>query len=29
MIINLEGTLDMLLEWETALQNRESQELFN
>ena len=29
MIINMEGTLDMLLEWETALQNRESQSLFN
>ena len=29
MIINMEITLDMLLEWETALQNRESQELFN
>ncbi|THU36080.1 hypothetical protein FAM09_22100 [Niastella caeni] len=29
MIINMEVTLDMLLEWETALQNRESQELFN
>jgi hypothetical protein len=29
MIINIEGTLDMLLEWETSLQNRESQELFN
>jgi maltoporin len=29
MIINTEITLDMLLEWETALQTRESQELFN
>jgi hypothetical protein len=29
MIINMEVSLDMLLEWETALQNRESQELFN
>lgn len=29
MIINLESTLDMLLDWETSLQNRESQELFN
>jgi hypothetical protein len=29
MIINMEITLDMLLEWETALQSRESQELFN
>lgn len=29
MIINMEITLDMLLEWETALQTRESQELFN
>jgi hypothetical protein len=29
MIINMEMSLDMLLEWETALQNRESQELFN
>jgi hypothetical protein len=29
MIINMESSLDMLLEWETALQNRESQELFN
>jgi hypothetical protein len=29
MIINMEITLDMLLEWETSLQNRESQELFN
>jgi hypothetical protein len=29
MIINMEITLDLLLEWETALQNRESQELFN
>jgi hypothetical protein len=29
MIINIEITLDMLLEWETSLQNRESQELFN
>ncbi|WP_207510598.1 hypothetical protein [Longitalea luteola] len=29
LIINIEGTLDMLLEWETALQNRESQSLFN
>jgi hypothetical protein len=29
MIINMEGTLDMLLEWETALQGRESQSLFN
>ncbi|OQP66193.1 hypothetical protein [Niastella populi] len=29
MIINMEITLDMLLEWETSLQNRESQVLFN
>lgn len=29
MIINIEGTLDMLLEWETSLQSRESQMLFN
>lgn len=29
MIINMEATLDMLLEWETALQVRESQALFN
>jgi len=29
MIINMEGTLDMLLEWETSLQARESQSLFN
>ncbi|WP_205510593.1 hypothetical protein [Longitalea arenae] len=29
LIINIETTLDMLLEWETALQNRESQSLFN
>jgi hypothetical protein len=29
MIINMEGTLDMLLEWEAALQTRESQSLFN
>ena len=29
MIINMEITLDMLLEWETSLQSRESQELFN
>lgn len=29
MIINIEATLDMLLEWETSLQNRESQMLFN
>lgn len=29
MIINMEGTLDMLLEWETSLQSRESQSLFN
>jgi len=29
MIINLETTLDLLLEWETSLQNRESQGLFN
>ena len=29
MIINMEVTLDLLLEWETSLQNRESQELFN
>jgi hypothetical protein len=29
MIINMEGTLDMLLEWEAALQGRESQSLFN
>jgi hypothetical protein len=29
MIINIEATLDMLLEWEAALQNRESQSLFN
>jgi hypothetical protein len=29
MIINMEGTLDMLLEWENSLQSRESQSLFN
>jgi hypothetical protein len=29
MIINMEVTLDLLLEWETSLQNREAQELFN
>ena len=29
MIINIEATLDMLLEWETSLQSRESQMLFN
>ncbi len=29
MIINMEGTLDMLLEWEAALKGRESQSLFN
>jgi hypothetical protein len=29
MIINMESTLDMLLEWETSLQGRESQSLFN
>jgi hypothetical protein len=29
MIINMESTLDLLLEWETSLQNRESQALFN
>lgn len=29
MIINMEGTLDMLLEWEASLQTRESQALFN
>jgi len=29
MIINMEGTLDMLLEWEASLQARESQSLFN
>lgn len=29
MIINIEATLDMLLDWETSLQNRESQMLFN
>jgi len=29
VIINIEATLDMLLEWETSLQNRESQLLFN
>lgn len=29
MIINMEGTLDMLLDWETSLQSRESQSLFN
>jgi hypothetical protein len=29
MIINMEGTLDMLLEWEAGLQTRESQNLFN
>ena len=29
MIINIEATLDMLLDWETSLQSRESQMLFN
>ncbi|OQP53385.1 hypothetical protein A4H97_23335 [Niastella yeongjuensis] len=29
MIINMEATLDMLVEWETSLQGRESQSLFN
>jgi len=29
MIINIEATLDMLLEWETSLQSKESQMLFN
>lgn len=29
MIIDIEASLDMLLEWETSLQNRESQMLFN
>jgi hypothetical protein len=29
LIINIEATLDMLLEWEASLQNRESQVLFN
>jgi hypothetical protein len=29
MIVNIESTLDMLLTWETALQTREGQELFN
>ena len=29
MIINIEASLDMLLDWETSLQNRESQMLFN
>lgn len=29
MIINMEASLDMLLEWEASLQNRESQMLFN
>jgi hypothetical protein len=29
MIIDIEASLDILLEWETSLQNRESQMLFN
>ncbi|MBO9204749.1 MULTISPECIES: hypothetical protein [Niastella] len=29
MIMNMEGTLDMLMEWQSSLQHREAQSLFN